>query len=197
MNCVIKSISPCFETIKAVDGVLQHLAFHQARFDKTRKELYGETSKIFLAEHLFPPDKGVYRVRMEYSQGIEKIGYMPYTPRIFQQFVVVEKEMTYAYKSCDRDVLQSPLLEKYDDVIFTCKGVLRDTSIANIALLIDGVWQTPQAPLLKGTTRARLLSSGCLHETVLTRHSLQKAQKFAIMNALIGFKVLHNVLIKD
>lgn len=197
MSCVTKSISPCFETIKAVDGVLQHLAFHQARFDRTRKELYGEHSKIFLAQQIVPPQKGVYRVRVEYTKGIETVNYTPYAPRHFERFILVEKPIAYAYKYCDRTALHTPLLETYDDVIFTCKGVLSDTTIANIALLIDGVWQTPKTPLLKGTTRARLLASGYLHEAVLTSHSLQNAQKFAIMNALIGFKVLHHVSIKD
>ncbi|AFL68993.1 aminotransferase class IV [Sulfurospirillum barnesii] len=198
MRCAIKSISPCFETIKVQDGYLYHLAFHQARFDKTRHALYGAKESIRLSEHLTPPKEGLYRVRVEYTSGIEKVEYFPYVPRLFERFLVMERdELSYAYKYCDRTLLATDLQGKFDDVIFTCKDVLKDTSIANIALLIDGQWYTPTHPLLEGTTRARLLLSGFLKEAPLRRQSLQKAQKFAIMNALIGFKILHNVLIKE
>ena len=79
-------------------------------------------------------------------------------------------------------------------MLFIVENELKDTRIANIALLIDGVWKTPMYPLLKGTTRARLLASGWLFTERLERQSLQKAEKFAIMNALIGFKIIDNVL---
>jgi 4-amino-4-deoxychorismate lyase len=197
MRCAIKSISPCFETIKAQDGCLYHLAFHQARFDKTRQALYGVKERIHLSEHLTPPKEGLYRVRVVYTSGIEKVEYIPYVPRFCERFLVMEREISYAYKYCDRTLLETDLQGKFDDVIFTCKDILKDTSIANIALLIDGQWYTPTQPLLEGTTRARLLLSGFLKEAPLRRQSLQKAQKFAIMNALIGFKILHNALIKE
>lgn len=194
MSCVIKSIFPCFETLKAVNGEVQNLAFHQIRFDKTRSELYGETHKIVLAEHLVPPKDAFYRVRVEYAKEIQKIEYIPYIPRRFEKFALVEADIDYTYKYCDRDSLNKHLRPDVDDVLFMCNGELQDTSIANIALLIDGKWKTPHHPLLEGTTRARLLASGMLHSAHLDMKSLQKAEKFAIMNALIGFKIIDNVL---
>ena len=197
MSCVIKSISPCFETLKALDGEVGHLAFHQARFDKTRKELYGATQKIVLSEHLFPLKDVTCRVRVEYAAEIQKIEYIPYTPRNLQTFALVEADIDYAYKYCNREALNAHLREDVDDVIFTCNDELKDTSIANIALFIDGEWKTPLHPLLTGTTRARLLASGMIKAELLDIKSLQKAEKFAIMNALIGFKIIKNVCIKD
>ncbi|WP_041958245.1 aminotransferase class IV [Sulfurospirillum arsenophilum] len=197
MSCVIKSISPCFETLKAVDGEVGHIAFHQARFDKTRKELYGTTQKIVLSEHLFPPKEFTCRVRVEYANEIQKIEYIPYTPRNLQTFALVEADIDYAYKYCNREALNAHLREDVDDVIFTCKGELKDTSIANIALFIDGEWKTPLRPFLEGTTRARLLASGMIKAELLDIKSLQKSEKFAIMNALVGFKIIKNVCIKD
>lgn len=194
MSCVIKSISPCFETLKAVNGEISHLLFHQARFDKTRKELYGATHKIVLAEHLDPPKDALYRVRVEYAKEIQKIEYIPYTPRTIQTFALVEADIDYRYKYCDREALNNHRVPHVDDVLFTCNKELKDTSIANIALWIDGEWKTPFHPLLEGTTRARLLASGLLKCEVLETKSLQKAEKFAIMNALIGFKIIDNVL---
>lgn len=197
MSCVIKSISPCFETLKAVNGEVQHLSFHQARFDKTRQELYGSTQKIALLEHLNPPKTFTCKVRVEYAQTVQKIEYLPYTPRDFHTFARVEADIDYAYKYCNREALNAHLREDVDDILFTCKGELKDTSIANIALFIDGEWKTPLHPLLEGTTRARLLSCGELKAEVLDIKSLQKAEKFAIMNALIGFKIIKKVSIKD
>lgn len=197
MSCVTKSISPCFETLKAVDGEVWHLAFHQVRFDKTRKELYGTTQKIMLCEHLAPPKEFTCRVRVEYAEEIQKIEYIPYTSRNLGTFALIEADIDYAYKYCNREALNAYFREDIDDVIFTCNGELQDTSIANIALFIDGEWKTPLHPLLEGTTRARLLASGMLKAEFLDIKSLQKAEKFAIMNALIGFKIIKKVCIKD
>ena len=194
MSCVTKSISPCFETLKAVNGEIQYLLFHQARFDKTRKELYGVAQKISLAQLLTPPKDGTYRVRVEYDEEIQKVEYIPYTPRVIQTFALVEGNIDYAYKYCDREALSQHLSITADDVLFICHGELKDTSIANIALLIDGKWKTPLRPLLEGTTSARLLASGMIKAELLDIKSLQKAEKFAIMNALIGFKIIDNAL---
>lgn len=197
MSCVTKSMSPCFETLKAENGEVGHLLFHQARFDATRKALYGCTQKIVLAEHLNPPHNLTCRVRVEYMNEIEKIEYIPYIPQERRTFTLVEARIDYAYKYSNREVLNAHLRSDVDDVVFTCNGKLQDTSVANIALLIGGVWKTPLHPLLKGTTRARLLASGALATEDLDIKSLQNAEKFAIMNALIGFKIIENVWIKD
>lgn len=194
---MIKSISPCFETLKAVEGVIEHIGFHQARFERTRRELFGTNESLFLADHLFPPQNLTCRVRMTYTDTIETIEYIPYQPRFIRSFALAETSIDYRYKSCDRTALDEAKSEGVDDVIFIKNGLLSDTTIANIALWIDGEWKTPLTPLLEGTTRARLLASGWLKAENLDVISLQKARKFAIMNALIGFCTIENVLIKE
>lgn len=196
MNCVQKSIFPCIETIKVVDAHVMHLAWHQKRFDRTRKELFGDTSHCVLGEYLEPPLKGTYRIRITYTDTILNVEYLPYIPRTLERFALVETQISYAYKYANREALHASIPLGVDDVIFTCKNQLMDTSIANIAILCDGVWLTPQKPLLQGTTRARLVASGFLKEAVLGREALQNGSKFAIMNALIGFKIIENRLIE-
>lgn len=196
MNCAQKSISPCIETLKSVDGKLAHLAWHQARFERTRRDYFGQKSPVFLSEHLCPPDEGIYRVRVEYAQEILSVAYIPYVAKEMHRFALVEAGISYAYKYADRSELGAYMHDDVDDVLFTCKGMLQDTTIANVALLIDDVWQTPQIPLLRGTTRERLVASGFLKEALLDTQSLKKATKFAIMNALIGFKIIENLTIK-
>ena len=194
MNSAIKSTSLCFETIKAVDGILYHVPYHEARLNQTRKELFNAHMPIRLSTSLQAPLRGTYRIRVVYRKEIESIESIPYVPREFQTFMCHEVEtISYAHKFCDRSLFDIPCDEHVDDVLFIVENELKDTRIANIALLIDGVWKTPMYPLLKGTTRARLLASGWLLTERLERQSLQKAEKFAIMNALIGFKVIENV----
>ena len=195
MKCAPKSISPAFETIKADDGVLQHIGYHQARFDKTRQECYGSVDKISLSSVLMPPKDLTCRVRVEYTDAILHVAYIPYLPRPINSFCIVESHIEYAYKWSDRTQINALLVDGYDDIIIVKNGFLRDTSIANIALLIDGRWMTPKEPLLKGVTRQRLVDSGFLQVANLTSESLQKMEKFAIINALIGFKIIENVYI--
>ncbi len=195
MKCAPKFISPAFETIKAIDGVLQHIDYHQARFDKTRQECYGSADKISLSSLLLPPKNLTCKVRVEYAQKVLHVDYIPYLPRLINSFCIVESDLNYTYKWSNREEINALLVEDYDDIMIIKNGLLCDTSIANVALLIDGVWMTPQMPLLTGVTRQRLIDSGFLQVENLTEESLQKMEKFAIMNALIGFKIIENVYI--
>ncbi|OHE06909.1 MAG: branched-chain amino acid aminotransferase [Sulfurimonas sp. RIFOXYB2_FULL_37_5] len=195
MKCAPKSIFPAFETIKAVDGVLQHIAYHQARFDKTRQECYGSVDKISLSSLLSPPKELTCRVRVEYTHEVLHVEYIPYVPRKINSFCIVESNLNYAYKWSNREEITALLVEGYDDIIIVKNGLLCDTSIANVAVFMDGAWMTPKEPLLKGVTRQRLIDSGFLQVANLTMQSLQKMEKFAIMNALIGFKIIENVCI--
>jgi 4-amino-4-deoxychorismate lyase len=45
--------------------------------------------------------------------------------------------------------------------------------------------------------RAKLLSDGMLQEENLSKSDIKIAQKFAIMNALMGFKILDNITIEE
>jgi len=195
MKCAPKSISPAFETIKAVDGVLQYIGYHQARFDKTRQACYGSADKISLSSLLLPPKNLTCKVRVEYAHEVLHVDYIPYLPRLINSFCIVESNLNYTYKWSNREEINALLFEGYDDIIIVKNGLLCDTSIANVALLIDGVWMTPKTPLLKGVTRQRLIDSGFLQVRNLTEESLKKMEKFAIMNALIGFKIIENVYI--
>ena len=66
-------------------------------------------------------------------------------------------------------------------------NLITDTSIANIALLIDDTWYTPHKPLLFGTTRQRHIDSGKLQIADLTLKDFKNAKKIALMNAMIDF----------
>ena len=187
----------CFETIKIVDGVCENIFFHQSRFNKTREKLFSTNQKIDLKNAIQAPLKGVYRAKVVYGNEIENIEIRAYEPRReFSRFLLKKADFEYAYKFLDRRALEQRY-EGFDEVVFVKDELLTDTSIANIALLIDGVWKTPKSPLLKGTMRAKLLSEGMLQEENLSKSDIKIAQKFAIMNALMGFKILDNITIEE
>ena len=81
--------------------------------------------------------------------------------------------------------------EEGDDILIIKDLLVTDTSIANIAFETSGgEWITPKNPLLKGTTRARLLDEGKLKEADIRVHELRSFTKVALLNAMIDFDVL-------
>ena len=83
--------------------------------------------------------------------------------------------------------------DEADDVLIVSpEGRLKDTSVANIALKIDGAWWTPSEPLLPGTMREKLLYEGRVKERDLKITDLKQADSLALMNAMIGFRELED-----
>lgn len=186
-----------FETIRCEDGVVSHLSYHQQRLTSSLQCL-GSSAHFDLSRLIDPPSSGLYRCRFVYDATDFHIEYHPYTPRLITSLrLVLDDTIHYPLKYTHRDHLNT-LFESRgscDDVLIVKEGTLRDTTIANIALMIDGQWLTPQVPLLRGTTRSRLLDEGFLLPEVLTPDDLHKAQKIAIMNAMVGFVEIENGII--
>ena len=103
----------------------------------------------------------------------------------------MEADISYEHKYLDRTALETLLADAKgcDEILITREGLLKDTSIANIALRQRGVWYTPATPLLPGTTRARLLREGRLIPREIHTDDLAQYDGFALMNAMIGFSV--------
>lgn len=187
---------PCFETIRWLDGNAENLYFHQNRVDKTRS-YFGITKKFDLKEYLGGlPNKGLYRLRIEYDENFLKRTCTPYVQRDFKKFQIIQSDISYDYKYSDRKSLEVLNNNDYDDVIIAKGDELTDTTIANIALQIDGEWITPKNPLLAGTMRAKLLEEKKIKEDFLYIKDIKNAQKFAIMNALLRWKVIDNFEIR-
>lgn len=187
------------ETIKIVEGQPQFLAFHNQRVNTSRKILFGRHEKLDLADFIhFPPQKGIYRCRVIYSAQIEHIEYVEYCARIFKRFRLVEADsFQYDFKYLDRTVFDelSAGQGDVDDILIVKKGLVTDTSIANVAFWRENQWITPKTPLLQGTTRRRLLQEGQLVEGDITVEELKGISKMAIMNALIGFQRIDDFIV--
>jgi 4-amino-4-deoxychorismate lyase len=178
------------ETIKSVDGELQYLNFHQRRVDAT---LIDSSHK--LSDILHPPRDGSYRCRVIYDKKEAEVSYHPYTFNIAKTFKLIHADnLKYDLKYANRKELQElkSLCSDYDDILIVKNSLITDTTIANVAFLQDNRWFTPKHPLLKGTTRMRLIEDGFLHVRNISTDDIKQYSGFAIMNAMIGFQIIED-----
>ncbi|HEX6131480.1 MAG TPA: aminodeoxychorismate synthase component I [Actinomycetota bacterium] len=77
-----------------------------------------------------------------------------------------------------------------DVVLVNVRGEATETTIANLALRLDGRWWTPpvDAGLLAGTERAALLADGTLAERTITVAELRMAEDLAVLSSVRGWR---------
>ena len=186
------------ETIRVEGGEASHLSYHNQRFNQTRKKLFGIHHSFDLATIIKPPDQKIYRCRILYSREIQKIEYLPYQPKPIQKIALISSDLTYPFKFADRTGFNKLLdaSPECDEVVIIQKGFLTDTTIANIAFLQGKQWITPEYPLLEGTTRQRLIDEGFLTPKAIRAEEIDCFDGFALMNAMIGFKVINPIWVR-
>jgi len=190
------------ETIKVVDGKALHLSYHQARYESVVNAC--SSRKLFSLETLLTnaPKVGLFRCRVLYGcDGVVSVRYHPYTKRSVTKLKLIEVPLTFEYakKYANRRELDAlyEQREPCDDVVIVQDGLIKDTTIANIALLREGVWYTPKSPLLKGTTRQRLLDEGKIEEAQIRVDELYEYESLALMNAMIDFDIIQNKSVEE
>lgn len=174
-----------FETIKCEDYEVFNLEYHEKRVAKT------VALNLNLQEYIYASSKDLLRCKVIYDENtVLSVEFFPYKKREIKSFkIVFDDNIDYSKKYLDRCSIDS-LYEKRgscDEVIIIKNGLVRDTSIANIAIFDGDNWLTPKVPLLEGTTRARLLKQGELIEKDIDLNMLKSCKKLALMNAMIGF----------
>ncbi len=151
-----------------------------------------------LASLIKPPDNNLYRCRIIYDAASFAIEYIPYRRRVIRKLQLVRADgLDYALKYADRSALDALFMQKgdADDILIIKNSLVTDTSIANIAFFDGRRWLTPRHPLLKGTTRARLLDEQKIFESEIHLDDLDKFSHFALLNAMIGFEEIKNGII--
>ena len=188
-------MSLLYDAIKVENRQLVNISFHNARVNRSRKELFGIFEEIDLAEIIVLPedlDTGKYKCRVYYDREIERVEFIKYEQRnIKQLYAVVDDEISYGNKYTDRSSINR-LKEKYapsdeEDIIIVKDGMLTDTSFSNIALFDGQNWFTPADSLLKGTHRARLLAQGKIFERRIKLSELTNYVEVKMINALMDF----------
>jgi 4-amino-4-deoxychorismate lyase len=187
------------ETIKIEEGKIYNLSYHQKRCDKSRLDLYNATDTLSLRTIIKPPKRGLYRCRILYNTTLQNIEYIPYQEKEIKTLAIVETNLIYNYKYANRDAINelATLNSDMDDILIVQDGYIQDTSIANIAFYDSTTWFTPSQPLLKGTMREKLIDEGFLQVKAIKKEDLYKYSQVALMNAMIGFRVLKNITIYD
>jgi len=183
------------ETIRIENGRVFNLPYHQKRCDESRRELFGSEASLNLSTLLTTvPPQGLYRCRIIYAREIQSIKYIPYTPKEINTFRIVPSEIDYHFKYAQRDELNDLLRKNsdVDEILIEKEGFLTDTTISNVAFYDGEAWYTPKKPLLKGTMRAKLLDEGFLNPRDIAKEDLQHYTQVALINAMLGFRILNH-----
>ncbi|MDF1878747.1 aminotransferase class IV [Sulfurimonas sp. SAG-AH-194-C20] len=185
-----------FETIKILDGVVLHLEYHQERLNAA----LDSSDRYVLHAIVKPLKKGLYKCRIAYDIEDIKIEYLKYTKRKVESLKLVYCDtIIYDKKYSNRDALNALFAkrEMCDDILIIKKGLVTDTSIANIAFFDGVTWFTPKTPLLKGTCRARLLDKGQIVEKDIKVKDIKRYKKIALINAMIDFDIIASDKIEE
>ena len=185
------------ETIQAIDGEIQYLSYHQARYENSLRTL-NKKIKYDLKEFITPPSEGVYRCRVIYNENDINVTYHPYTfNEINSLKLLTDDTIDYPLKYENRTELDRlfDLRKECDDILIVKNSLLTDTSKANIALFDGSKWYTPKNPLLQGTSRARYLDEGRIFERTLHVKDLSGFSKVAVLNAMVDFYIVKNGII--
>jgi 4-amino-4-deoxychorismate lyase len=194
---------PLLETIKVENGDLKNLSFHQERMDRSRFGFLGLMDSIDLKSTINVPEfaqQGIYKCRVVYGKTIGKVEFIPYHYRMIKTLKVVEDdEIDYSFKYSDRSPLEKLLLQKgnCDDIVIIKKGLVTDTSYANIVFFDGTKWVTPEQPLLKGTKREFLLKSGKIKSKEIKPEDIYKFSKFGLINAMLEPDLHHSLPITN
>ena len=185
-----------FETLRVEKGTVSNIAEHNLRLNKTIKSYFGIQLELDLTNYLqLPLDEHLYRCKVLYDTKIKDVQFYPYKERKIKSFKLINSKIKYNLKYADRvdiDNLFSQRDSADEIIIVDDNGYVKDTSIANIAIQKDGIWFTPAQPLLEGTVRNKLIKENILHKMPMKMKDIVNADSFAIMNAMIGFKVIED-----
>lgn len=184
------------ETILITDGKIHNLYYHQQRCDNSLRALNIQT-RYHLINYIKPPETGIFRCRILYDAKKIKVTYHPYHISAIHSLKLLFSEIEYPLKFANRAELNALYEQRQEctDVAIIKQDYLTDTTKANIALYDGSSWYTPKAPLLYGTTRARLLDEKKIIPLHLHVREIEKFSKVAIMNAMIGFCEVENGII--
>jgi 4-amino-4-deoxychorismate lyase len=187
------------ETIKINEGEIYNLPYHQDRCNTSIKSLFKDTTPLALDSIIKAPPTGLYKCRIVYADTLHSIEYIPYQEKEIHSLKIVSSSLDYDFKYANRNAFNALLLKSphTDEIIIEKDGYLTDSSMSNIAFYDGKEWITPKFPLLKGTMRQKLLDDGFLVTKNIILSDLKDYSHVALINAMIGFKILKNINPKE
>ena len=186
-------MSLLLESIKLKDGEFNNLSYHEQRMNRSLKVLCGADGHFDLEGFLMQlnyPKEGLYKCRLVYDDVSRDVEYLKYVPKPVSTLQIVESDrITYSYKYVNRRKLEQ-LYDKRgtcDDILIVRRGLVTDSSYANIVFRKDKRWYTPWSPLLKGTMRAYLLERNIIQEEQIRFDEIKTFDSFKLINAMLAF----------
>lgn len=186
-------MSLLFESIRVENGRFENLVYHEQRMKRSLKSLFGIDEPFDLEadlNHVPFPEKGIYKCKLIYDDEGRQLEFEEYRPRNVLRLKLVEHDrINYEFKYTDRKTLNHlySLREECDDVLIIKRGLVTDTSIANVAFRKGNEWFTPWQPLLKGTMRQQLLEYNRIQEEEITLREIKDFDAIKIFNAMLRF----------
>jgi len=186
-------MSLLIESIKLQDGEYRNLFYHEQRMNRSLKTLCGIRDHFDLEAFLGNidnPATGLYECRIVYDDETKEVEFIPYEGKSIHTLKVVEHDrISYEFKYFDRKVIDSlyALRKNCGDILIVQRGMVKDTSYANILFKKGKRWYTPWAPLLKGTMRANLLARNMVHEEEIRADEIKTFKSFKLINAMFEF----------
>lgn len=179
---------PFLETIRVVDGIIEHSDYHIERMRQTCLFHYHEFGFEKILDNLRVPENGILKLNIWYNQYEKEIKISEYVPASIKKIEILEcdPDFNYSFKYSDRSYLNSLLKSTCgaDEIIISKNGFITDTSKANIVFEKNGKFYTPDTFLLNGTMRQYLLGSGKITETSIYAENIFDYEKMYFINAL-------------
>lgn len=182
------------ESIRIEFKQLQHVEYHNTRFNNARRVMFGIIDdaidlekKISISENI-SDDR--YKCRITTNGKTIDYDITEYHQRETKRLKVIYcNSINYSIKTDNRDQLNSLYNQKgnCDDIIIVKNGLVTDSWATNILLFNGNEWITPKTPLLKGTMREYLIAQKTIKEEEVTIEDLTKYKKIKLVNAMIDF----------
>ncbi|MDT7668325.1 MAG: para-aminobenzoate synthetase / 4-amino-4-deoxychorismate lyase [Pseudonocardiales bacterium] len=193
-----------FETMgHAPDTGIRNLDGHLRRLDRSA-EYFGfpldlDEARARLRDEVAGLGEALVRLRLHPSGALEvESGPLPAAlgrpVRLALDLEPVDSATFWPYHKTSRREPYTARARRHPDaddvVLCNERGELTETTIANLALRLDGRWWTPplSAGCLPGVERERLVAAGELGERVLRAADLDRADGLAVLSSLRGWR---------
>jgi 4-amino-4-deoxychorismate lyase len=180
------------ETICYEHGQLQLIDLHNSRCNQTRSHFFGAVSDLHLESFITVPvnlmDKTV-KCRVAYGKAVVNIEFEPYRIKPIRSLqLIFDDTIDYAFKFANRSKLNQlyQLRGQADDILIIKDGFITDTTYANIIFRKDGIWYSPQNPLLKGVRLESYIRENRVTPALLCPNDLSHFSEARIINAMIS-----------
>jgi len=181
---------PFFETIRYKNGILENVAYHQARINRTLRALGGNTPIQLDKMHIEGNVENdiVYKIKCLYNlEGAFHIEKEVYNKKSIQTVSIYQAaQEEYQFKYTNRIWLNDALKKsRTDEIIIVQNNIVKDGNYANLVFFNGTEWHTPLHPLLLGTHRTRLVDENKIIEKDIKLSDLANYTLLKYINAMM------------